>query len=172
MLEIVQNAVDAARKAGASYADARFVTEESETLSVKNQEMEGVDGSLSKGLGIRVLVDGYWGFAATSRVTDEEIERTAALAVRIARAASRLPREPVQLAQVEPVTATWATAFDEDPFAVPLDQKVELLMEASRRMQAVQGLTFAEAFLDFFRRTISFASTEGAAIDQIGRAHV
>ena len=101
MLEIVQNAVDAARKAGASYADARFVTEESETLSVKNQEMEGVDRSLSKGLGIRVLVDGYWGFAATSRVTDEEIERTAALAVRIARAASRLPREPVQLA--------WAT---------------------------------------------------------------
>jgi TldD protein len=166
LLELVQSAVDAARKAGASYADARFVTEETETLSVKNQEMEGVDRSLSKGVGIRVLVDGYWGFSATSRVTDEEIERIAALAVRIARAASRLPRDPVQLAAVEPVTATWATAFDEDPFEVPLDQKVELLMEASRHMQAVQGLTFAEASMDFFRRTIAFASTEGAAIDQ------
>jgi len=166
VLELVQQAVAAARKAGASYADGRFVTEETETLSVKNQEMEGVDGSLSKGLGIRVLVDGYWGFSATSRVTDEEIERTAELAVRIARAASRLPRDPIQLAQVEPVTATWATAFDEDPFEVPLDQKVDLLMETSRRMQAVKGLTFAEAFLDFFRRHIFFASSEGAAIDQ------
>jgi len=166
VLEVVRQAVEAAKRAGASYADARFVSEETETLSVKNQEMEGVDRSLSKGVGIRVLVDGYWGFSATSRITDEELDRTAGLAVQIARAASRLPRDPVELTEVEPVTATWASPFDEDPFEVPLHEKVELLMEASRRMQGVPGLTFAEAFLDFFRRHIWFASTEGAAIEQ------
>src|SRR6266542_3679340 len=152
--------------AGADYADARLVLEEQESLTVKNQEMEGIDRSLSRGLGIRVLVGGYWGFAATARTQEQEIARTAGLAVAIARAASRLPMEPVRLADVEPVIATWSTPFQEDPFTVDLDEKVALLMEASSRMQRVPDLSFAEATLDFYRRRTSFASSEGAAIEQ------
>jgi TldD protein len=166
LLNLAHEAVEAARKAGADYADARFVTEESESLSVRNQEMEGIDRSLSQGVGIRVLVRGFWGFAATARTTPEDLERTAQLAVGIARAAARLPMEPVKLAEVEPVRAEWSTAVQEDPFAVALDEKVALLMEASRRMQQVKGLSFGEAALDFYRRRTSFASSEGAAIDQ------
>jgi TldD protein len=166
VLEIAQQAVGAARRAGAGYADARLVSEELESITVRNQEMEGIDRSFSQGVGIRVLVDGYWGFAATSRTEDAEIERIAALAVAIARAASRLPMEPVRLAEVEPATATWSTPLQEDPFAVDLDEKVALLMEASRRMQQVDGLSFGESSLDFYRRKTFFASSEGAAIDQ------
>jgi TldD protein len=166
VLEIAQLAVEAARKAGAGYADARLVSEEVESLTVRNQEMEGIDRSFSQGIGVRVLVDGYWGFAATSRVDDAEIERISALAVAIARAASRLPMEPVRLAEVEPATATWSTPLQEDPFTVDLDEKISLLMEASRRMQQVPGLSFGESSLDFYRRKTFFASTEGAAIDQ------
>ena len=166
MLEVAKHAVDVARRAGADYADARWVSEETESLSVKNQEMEGIDRSRSEGVGIRVLENGYWGFAATARLDDEEIERTAKLAVEIARAAARLPRDPVRLAEVEPVTDTWESTAHEDPFAVSLEEKVSLLMEASRRMQGAKGLAFAEAMLDFFRRRTSFASSEGAAIEQ------
>jgi TldD protein len=166
LLDLAHQALEAARKAGADYADARFVSEESESLSVKNQEMEGIDRGLSQGVGIRVLVNGYWGFAATARSAPADLERTAELAVGIARAAARLPMEPVKLAEVEPVKAEWGTAVHEDPFAVALDEKVALLMEASRRMQQVKGLSFGEASLDFYRRRTSFASSEGAAIDQ------
>ena len=166
MLELTQQAVAAAEKAGADYADARFVTEETESLSVKNLEMEGVDRSLSKGIGIRVLVAGYWGFAATSRPTDREIHRTAELAVEIARAAARLPMEPVQLAPVEPVQAEWSTSFQENPFDVPLEEKVALLMDTCIAMQTVKELAFAETMMDFFRRETFFASSEGAAIHQ------
>ena len=166
VLEVVQQAVEAARAAGADYADARWVSEENESLTVKNQEMEGIDRSLSEGVGIRVLVGGFWGFAATARTGQEDVTTTARLAADIARAASRLPREPVRLAEVEPVTGTWETRFQEDPFAVPLEEKVSLLMEASRRMQGVQGLAFAEAMLDFYRKRQAFASSEGAAIEQ------
>jgi TldD protein len=166
VLEVVQQAVDAARAAGADYADARWVSEENESLTVKNQEMEGIDRSLSEGVGIRVLVGGFWGFAATARTREEDVATTARLAADIARAASRLPREPVRLADVEPVSATWKTRVKEDPFAVPLEEKVSLLMEASRRMQGVQGLAFAEAMLDFYRKRQAFASSEGAAIEQ------
>jgi TldD protein len=166
LLDLAHQAVEAARASGADYADARFVTEETESLSVKNQEMEGIDRSLSQGVGIRVLVGGYWGFAATARSTPEDLDRTARLAVGIARAAARLPMDPVSLADVEPAKAQWSTVVHEDPFAVALDEKVALLMEASRRMQQVKGLAFAEANLDFYRRRTSFASSEGAAIDQ------
>ncbi len=166
MIDVARQAVEAARAAGASYADARVVSEESESLTVRNQEMEGVDRALSQGLGIRVLVDGYWGFAATARTEDGEITRTARLAVDIARAASRLPMEPVRLAETQPVTATWETPLREDPFLVDLDEKVALLMEASRRAQSVQGVTFAEATIDLYRRRTQFASSEGSAIEQ------
>jgi TldD protein len=166
LLEIAQHAVEAARKAGADYADTRFVAEEAESLTVKNQEMEGIDRSYSQGVGIRVLVGGYWGFAATARTEEAEIDRTAGLAVSIARAASRLPMEPVRLAAVEPVTDQWSSPLQEDPFAVPLDQKIALLMAASRGMQGVQGVSFAEAVLDLYRRRTAFASSEGAAIEQ------
>jgi TldD protein len=164
--EVVQQAVESAVGAGAGYADARMVTEESESLTVKNQEMEGIDRSHSTGVGVRVLVDGYLGFAATARTTEEDVDRTAKLAVEIARAAARLPRDPITLAETEPVVATWSTPVQSDPFTVSLEEKVALLMEASRRMQRVSGVAFGEAGLDFFRRHTFFCSSEGSLIEQ------
>jgi TldD protein len=166
VLEVARQAVAAARSAGADYADGRVVADETESLTVRNQEMEGIDRSSSEGVGIRVLVNGYWGFAATARLEPAEIERTAALAVEIARAAARLPMDPVRLAEVEPVTGTWHSPMREDPFIVPLDEKVALLMEATRRMQSVNGLAFAEGGIDLYRRRTWLATSEGTAIEQ------
>jgi len=70
LLDTAKEAVEAARRAGAGYADARLVTEETESLTVRNQEMEGIDRGRSDGIGIRVLVNGFWGFAATARLDD------------------------------------------------------------------------------------------------------
>jgi TldD protein len=167
VLDVAKMAVQAAQHTGADFADARAGTDETESLTVRNQEMEGIERSTSTGLGVRVLVGGRWGFAATSRLDEAEIVRTAELAVAIARAAQRLPGDPVVLTPVEPATASWRSDVKEDPFLVPLEEKVALLMEATRRMQAVPGLTFAEAGLDFFRRSTWFASSEGAAINQV-----
>ncbi|HEV8622451.1 MAG TPA: TldD/PmbA family protein [Actinomycetota bacterium] len=166
MLHVAKEAVEAARAAGAHYADARFVHEDSESITVRNQEMEGIARATSEGVGVRVLVDGYWGFAATARPEGAEIARTAGLAVEIARAAARLPREPVKLTEVEPATGTWASPFQDDPFNVSLEEKVALLMEATRRMQEVHGLAFAEGGIDLYRVRTSFASSEGSAIEQ------
>ena len=159
--------MDAARRAGADFADARAGIDETESLTVRNQEMEGIDRSTSTGVGVRVLVGGRWGFAATSRLDEAEVVRTAELAVAIARAAQRLPGGPVSLSPLEPAVASWRSDVLEDPFLVPLEEKVALLMEATRRMQTVPGVSFAEGGLDFFRRSTWFASSEGAAIDQV-----
>jgi TldD protein len=167
VLDVARLAVQAARKAGADYADARAGTDESESLTVRNQEMEGIDRSTSSGVGVRVLCGGRWGFAATSRLDEAEVVRTAELAVAIAKAAQRLPGDPVELSPVEPVLASWRSDVKEDPFLVPLEEKVALLMEATRRTEAVPGVTFAEGGLDLFRRSTWFASSDGAAIDQV-----
>ncbi len=166
MLDVARQAVDAAIAAGADYADGRIVVEDTESLTVRNQEMEGIDRSSSQGVGIRVLVNGYWGFAATARLEPAEIDTTAALAVEIARAAARLPMEPVRLSEVEPATGTWHSPMQEDPFNVPLEEKIALLMEASHRMQSVKGLSFAEGGLDLFRRRTFLATSEGTAVEQ------
>jgi len=167
VLDVARMAVDAARRAGADFADARAGIDETESLTVRNQEMEGIDRTTSAGVGVRVLVGGRWGFAATSRLDEAEVVRTAQLAVAIAKAAQRLPGEPVVLSPVEPVVASWRSDVREDPFLVPLEEKVALLMEATRRMQGVAGVSFAEGALDFFRRSTWFASSDGAAIDQV-----
>jgi TldD protein len=167
VLDVAKMAVEAARKAGADYADARAGTDESESLTVRNQEMEGIDRSTSSGIGVRVLAGGRWGFAATSRMDEAEVVRTAELAVAIAKAAQMLPGDPVTLSPVEPVVASWRGDVKEDPFLVPLEEKVALLMEATRRTQAVPGVSFAEGGLDLFRRSTWFASSDGAAIDQV-----
>jgi TldD protein len=166
LLDVAKHAVEAARRAGADYVDARAVRETTESLTVRNQEMEGIDRSDSKGLGIRVLVDGCWGFAATARLDDAEIDRTATLAVRIARAAGRLAGEPAELAPADPATGMWHSPMRDDPFNVALEEKVSLLMEATRRMQQVRGVSFGEAGIDLYRSHVWFASSEGAATEQ------
>ena len=92
--DVAKMAVEAAVKAGADYADARTGTDETESLTVRNQEMEGIDRATSSGVGVRVLAGGRWGFAATSRLDEAEVVRTATLAVEIAKAASAPPRRP------------------------------------------------------------------------------
>lgn len=166
MLEQAKGAVEAARKAGADYADARIVREESESITVRNQEMEGLDRATTEGIGIRVLVNGYWGFAATARMDEAEIARTAELAVQIAKAGSRLPTEPVELPPVEPATGSWSSPLERDPFEVSLEEKIALLVEATARMQRAQGLAFAEGGIDLHRRLSRLATSEGTAVEQ------
>jgi TldD protein len=166
VLDLGRQAIDAATRAGADYADARVVHEDSESITVRNQEMEGIDRADSEGIGIRVLVNGYWGFAATARMDEAEIARTADLAVHIATAASRLPMEPVRLAEVEPAIGSWHSPMQRDPFEVPLEEKVPMLVEATRRMQGVKGLAFAEASTDLYRRRTWLVTSEGTAVEQ------
>ncbi len=166
MLDVAKQATEAARKAGADYADARVVREDSESITVRNQEMEGLDRSSSEGIGIRVLVNGYWGFAATARLEEADIVRTAELAVQIARAAARLPMTPIRLAPVEPAVGTWSSPMQRDPFEVPLGEKVDLLMQATGRMHSVNGLAFAEGGIDLYRRRTWLATSEGTAVEQ------
>jgi TldD protein len=93
---LLERVVDLARSQGATYAEARFQEDASESLTMRNGRVLGVNTSVSRGVGIRVLVGGALGFAATNRLDQESLTSAAAEAVSRARAVSSLMRSPVE----------------------------------------------------------------------------
>lgn len=167
MRELAQQAVQAALDRGATYADARVVRTEAQSLAVKNGTPEAITTTDDAGIGLRVLVDRTWGFAGTSRLERAEAVRIADAAVAIARASAILRQRPVELAPVEVVRATWRTPVQRDPWEVPLEEKIRVLNEATTTMARVRGVRVASGTMDFWKTTKLFVSSEGAEIEQV-----
>jgi TldD protein len=136
-------------------------------LSTKNGKVGTLSESESLGLGIRVVADGAWGFAATDQLAKERVEETAALAVAIARASARVKKKDVLLVPEETIAAHWQTPIEKDPFQVSLEDMLGLLFRADEELRRVGGVTLSEAGMDFTRHDQLFASTLGSEIRQI-----
>ncbi|HEX2294519.1 MAG TPA: TldD/PmbA family protein [Actinomycetota bacterium] len=166
MEDLLEAALDAAVAAGASYADVRSVESESEALSVRGDVVEALERSDSEGFGVRVLVDGAWGFAASYDLTNEAAAPTAAAAVEVARAAATTAESPVELVPEPAHRATWSSPLQVDPFSVSLEDKVGLLAAATRALSVGPAIRTARGTMDVLRQRTLFVSSEGAAIDQ------
>jgi TldD protein len=164
--QLTELALGSALAAGAGYADVRWVREETEAVTVTDDRVDDLEAEESRGVGVRALVDGRWGFAASAALDPGGVRDLGRRAVEIARAAGRLPGAPVRLAPVEPLVASWATPVERDPFAVPLAERVGLLLAACEAQRSVPGLSHARATVDLWRRRTLFWSSEGARIDQ------
>ena len=166
MRDLSQRALDTAVQRGATYADVRVVRRAEESISVKSGRIEAVAFGESEGFGVRVLVDGAWGFAASSGLTMTEADRVAGDAVRIARASATTLRRPVVLDDRPPAHGSYRTPYEVDPFAVPVEEKVADLMAAEAAMTRTPGIAFAEANYSAQREWKSFAASDGSEIDQ------
>ena len=166
MRELIERALDAADRGGASYTEVRVQERETEELTVKNGVLEAATANATAGFGIRVLVDGAWGFSSSALLEPDEADRIAGEALEIARASRRAVGEPVELDDTPPVTDSYRTPHTEDPFAVSLDEKLRILMEADARMASVDGVKIREASMSGGRERKTFASSAGAWIDQ------
>ena len=167
MKQIAGWALDTATKRGASYGDSRIVNDRQRGLATKNGKIGHAADSESFGIGIRVLVNNAWGFAATDDLSRESVEGTAARAVEIARASSRVQQHPIRLAPEKAVTADWTTPCKIDPFSTSIEQNLSLLMTCDKELRAVAGVTLAEAQMTLRRYEQWFYSTEGSDIHQI-----
>src|SRR6476646_379382 len=166
MSDLTDRALDTASAQGAAYADARVVRRLEESISIKSGRVEGVASGESEGLGIRVLVDGAWGFASSSDLSAAEADRVAAEAVRIAKASATALRNRVRLDDRPAAHGTYETPIGEDPFAVPLEQKIGDLLAADEVARSVKGVAFTEARYDAQRETKTFAATDGSWTEQ------
>ena len=167
MRDLVMRALDTARHQGATYADARVLRRVSESITVRNENVEGLTADETLGFGVRVIVDGYWGFASSYKLSLEDADRVAAQAVRIARASAKVRGPKADIGPPEVHRDSYRTLFQKDPFAVPLDDKIALLLRANQAMMQVQGVMMAESNIYCQREEKTFGSTEGSFIEQV-----
>jgi TldD protein len=162
---LTDRALDLAEVQGASYADIRLVRRRTQNIIVKNGVVEGLADGESQGFGVRVVVDGAWGFASSALIEPAEVDRITALAIQIARASALFQRSPVQLGPPVATRGTYRTPVRQDPWQVPAKDKAELLVGASNAMK-VPGVVVAQANLAFWRESKTFANSEGAFVEQ------
>jgi TldD protein len=166
MKHIADWALNLAALRGASYAGARVVDERSRSLATKNGKVGHASDAESQGIGIRVIADGAWGFAASKELSRSAVEETAARAIAIAKASAQVKHENIRLAPENPAIAEWTSSFQTDPFTTSVEQNLDLLLKIDTELRAVNGVTLAETSMNFRREESWFASSEGANIHQ------
>jgi TldD protein len=163
---LADTALNAARAKGASYADIRIGRYRNQFVVTREDKVQNVVNTESYGFGVRVIADGTWGFAASSRVHPEDIARAAEQAVAIAKSNARFQGEPVKLAPVTPAgEVSWRTPIVKNAFDVPIKEKADLLLAVNAAAQK-NGASFINSFLFLVNEQKYFASTDGSYIDQ------
>ena len=151
---------------GAGYADIRIVRTSQERISLRNGVVDTLSVDESLGFGVRVLVNGCWGFASSHDLTGKEIDRITALAVDIAKASGTLSKGAVDLGPAVTSRGTYTTPIEEDPFTISTDHKLALLMDADQRMASVKGVRSRQGNMVFIKEEKTFANSEGAHVEQ------
>jgi TldD protein len=167
MRESTYWALNTALARGATYADARVMDLRQRELSTKNGHVGTLAETESLGIGVRVVADGAWGFAATDRLTREGVEACAASAVAIAKASALAKRHDVVMAPEAAYVDTWQNPFIKDPFRIPIEKQLDVLLAADAEMRKVAGVTLAEASMTFRRIEQMFVSSIGSEIHQV-----
>ncbi len=166
MKELALRALDLVARRGVTYADVRAIETRERDVSTKNGKAGHVSSSESMGLGIRVLAHGCWGFAATDDLTGAGVEAAAALALEIARSGTAAKKRDIQLAPEERYEATWVSPIRIDPFSIPVDRNLAVLLAVDAELRRNPKINMAEASMHFERKRQLFASTLGSVIDQ------
>ncbi|EGD08097.1 TldD/PmbA family protein [Xanthomonas vesicatoria] len=156
----------AARQAGASYCDVRIGRYLRQFVITREDKVQNVVNTESIGAGIRVIVGGAWGFAATNELTEQGVARAAAQAAAIAKANGKVQGTPVQLAPTPGVgEVSWKTPIKKNAMEVPIKDKVDLLLGVNAAATAA-GANFVNSMLFVVNEQKYFASTDGSYIDQ------
>jgi TldD protein len=159
-------ALSTAKRLGATYADIRINRYRQESIGTREKQVQNVARTQNHGFGVRVLVKGTWGFAASSDVNTESVKRVTTQAVEIARANSAHQRKPVRLVPVERVSTTWRSSFERDPFDVPVEEKIALLLKINEAAMKAKGVSFVSSSMVWVNEQKFLATSDGSRIEQ------
>ncbi len=166
MKELINQVLDNLHFKKVDYGDIRIVEEEREGIILKNGVVEGLVRDTNIGFGVRVLKDGAWGFSSSNRLTKGSGNRVSQDALMIARASAQVRERPVVLSELQPQRGRYKTIVEIDPFRISLNEKIRLLLECDKLLNKDNRIKVRQAFLNFHRTRINFASTEGSYLRQ------
>ncbi len=163
---LADTALSTAKKLGASYADIRINRYRLEAVSTRERQIQNVSSGQNFGFGVRVLINGTWGFAASPIVTSDEVQRVTKEAVEIARANSLFQKRKIELVPAPKVVASWKSSFEKDPFDVPIDDKIAFLLKLNEAAMAVKGVSFINSSMAWVNEQKFLATSDGSRIEQ------
>ncbi|HEX6221909.1 MAG TPA: DNA gyrase modulator, partial [Acidimicrobiia bacterium] len=166
MFDIARKAIEGALAAGATYADARVVVRRHEQVRARNGEIEATVKEEDAGIGVRALIGSSWGFAAGSQLDDATARATGEKAGAMARASGLVPGADLVLADVDAIQTSWSNSFQEDPFAVSLTEKADLLVGVTAEMFTEAKVEVATGTVEFWDTDKWFVSSQGSEIHQ------
>jgi len=164
--DLMMEALGAAKDAGATYADVRVGRYRSQNIGTRERQITGVSDTESYGIGIRTIVNGAWGFAATSDMSKEGVVAAAREAARLSRAASGVQRRKIELAPTPVVRGEWKTPIRIDPLAVPIEEKVGMLLATNEAALKLPGIRFVTSGLQLLSEIKMYANSEGSKTTQ------
>ncbi len=166
MKTLIEDILGLAEVKGAAYADIRVVRRQSEEIEVKNGKVDALTHDEDFGFGIRILFQGAWGFACSSKVTKKEMETVLGKALKIAKASSRVKGKEIIFQSTSPVVDRYKTPVSIDPFEIAPETKLNLLLQADEIVRRNRKVKISEAFLGSYKTGKTFASTEGSYVEQ------
>ena len=167
MFSFAKKAIEIADRQKADFGDIRIIETRRQKLSVKNGEIGSLDDSVSLGFGVRILLNGAWGFASSDVMTPGEIERVTKLALVIAGASATLRGKRVFLAHEPAYQDFWSTPFITDPFVISAEKKLDLLFAVDKILRKDARIRSAISSMNFIREHQWHMTTEGSRIEQV-----
>ncbi len=167
LAEVTQAGIEAAQSLGASHVDIRIERVRTGILQVRDVALETQSDDTIAGIGLRVIVDGAWGFASSPTISVEQARKLAKQAVDLARISKPLSTEFIELAP-EPVykNRQWVSSYEIDPFSVATEEKIERLTDLNSRLLKSEVVNHAEAFTMFVKEQKHYADSYGTSTTQ------
>jgi TldD protein len=159
-------ALSTAKRLGASYADIRINRYRLEAVSTRERQVQNLSSGQNYGFGVRVLVNGTWGFAASPVLTADEVKRITTEAAAIAKANAAITRKKIELVPTPKVVTKWSSSFERDPFDVPPEEKVAMLLKINEAALAVKGIAFVNSAIGSVNEQKYLATSDGSRIEQ------
>jgi TldD protein len=150
----------------ARYADVRYTETHQQHVKVRNGEVDHLSSIVDRAVGVRVLVGNGWGFASSSETSDASLRATAQRALEVAAASNIASTQAITLSDIEPHVATFASPFDVDPWSIPIERKIEHLMNATEPMRGDPRIHQVSGEISCYRQHKIFASSIGSHIEQ------
>jgi TldD protein len=164
--ELARLALDTAKAAGAQFADVRIVGARNQRIFARNERIHSVADGSTVGVGVRCLANGAWGFASSAVLTADSVKTIALQAAQIAKASALAKIEDVVLAEEPPHVIRHVTPRDIDPFTIPIEQKTEMLLQATSAMRKVPEVRLAIGFVTQMKQDQLYMSTDGSDISR------
>jgi len=163
--KLADSSIRIAKANGASYSDFRVSKYRNQRIFSRERNVESVSDNEDYGFSVRLLIDGAWGFAASSTLNEKEVERITSIAIDISRANAKIQLVPVELVPVRIYNDYWETPVRKNPFDVPIEDKINLLLSINNRALEL-GANYCSSFIWSINEWKYFASSEGSYIKQ------